>query len=148
MSKRKVERAKAMPPIETEKWIVDTKYFNLPEGEEFNLESGLKLSELKLAYETYGKLNEKKNNAILICHALSGDAHAAGYQGQDKKPGWWEQMKIKLGDTPRDSRVIAETIRLSRTRTEQSHRGKGLRQLTSVLENTEGGILQLFSNHG
>lgn len=72
--------------------IVETKYFNLSEGEEFVLESGVKLPELKIAYETYGELNKKKTNAILICHALSGDAHAAGYHEGETKPGWWDDM--------------------------------------------------------
>ena len=51
--------------------------------EEFVLTSGAKLSGLKIAYETYGHLNEDKSNAVLICHALSGDAHAAGYHAGD-----------------------------------------------------------------
>ncbi len=43
-----------------------------------------------IIYETYGKLNANRSNAILICHALSGDHHAAGYHSpEDKKPGWW-----------------------------------------------------------
>ena len=49
------------------------------------------LPEFTLAYETYGTLNCDKSNALLICHALSGDQHAAGYYTmQDKKPGWWD----------------------------------------------------------
>jgi len=71
---------------------VVTKYYNMSEGEKFVLESGVKLPELKIAYETYGELNEEKTNAILICHALSGDAHAAGYHPGAKKPGWWDPM--------------------------------------------------------
>jgi homoserine O-acetyltransferase/O-succinyltransferase len=72
--------------------FVDTKYYNAPDDGSFELESGLKLKGLKIAYETYGKLTEEKDNAILICHALSGDAHAAGYRRGEKKPGWWDNM--------------------------------------------------------
>lgn len=55
------------------------------------LESGQKLGPVTLQYETYGELNDDRSNAILAFHALSGDAHAAGYHRQgDEKPGWWE----------------------------------------------------------
>ena len=57
------------------------------------LDSGATLGPITLAYETYGKLDEHKQNAILICHALSGDAHVAGYHNtEDRKPGWWDAM--------------------------------------------------------
>ena len=57
------------------------------------LESGVKLRDIELIYETYGDLNKKRNNAILICHALSGNHHAAGYHSKsDKKPGWWDAL--------------------------------------------------------
>ncbi len=72
--------------------IVALKYYDLPAGEKFDLESGLFLEELKIAYETYGELNDGKTNAVLLCHALSGDAHAAGTYKGDKKPGWWHDM--------------------------------------------------------
>ena len=56
-----------------------------------NLDCGKTLDNFSLIYETYGNLNQEKNNAILICHALSGDHHAAGYHSvDDKKPGWWD----------------------------------------------------------
>lgn len=55
------------------------------------LECGIDLPEYDIIYETYGELNEKKSNAILVCHALSGDQHVAGYNAmEDKKPGWWD----------------------------------------------------------
>ena len=55
------------------------------------LESGKALPFYELIYETYGTLNSDHSNAILICHALSSDHHAAGYHStEDKKPGWWE----------------------------------------------------------
>jgi len=55
------------------------------------LECGIDLPEYDLIYETYGELNAKKSNAILVCHALSGDQHVAGYNAmEDKKPGWWD----------------------------------------------------------
>jgi homoserine O-acetyltransferase len=57
------------------------------------LKSGEVLKEYSLAYETYGVLNANGSNAVLICHALSGSHHAAGYYSEaDTKPGWWDTM--------------------------------------------------------
>jgi homoserine O-acetyltransferase/O-succinyltransferase len=57
------------------------------------LESGQTLGPIEVAYETYGTLNEARSNAVLICHALSGDAHVAGLHSEnDRKPGWWDMM--------------------------------------------------------
>lgn len=57
------------------------------------LESGRSIAPLTLAYETYGTLAPERDNAILLLHALSGDAHAAGRHSRaDRKPGWWDDM--------------------------------------------------------
>ncbi len=73
--------------------LVETRYFTFAAPpDELILDSGEKLGPITLAYETYGKLNIQKSNAILIHHALSGDAHAAGFHGGDGKPGWWDEM--------------------------------------------------------
>ncbi|HEC59813.1 hypothetical protein LCGC14_1372440 [marine sediment metagenome] len=55
------------------------------------LDCGRTLPSYDLIYETYGVLNNAASNAVLICHALSGDHHAAGFHNaDDKKPGWWD----------------------------------------------------------
>lgn len=69
--------------------IIETQYFTF---NELVTSSGGKLSPVTQAYETYGNLNNDRSNAILILHAFSGDAHAAGFHEGAKKPGWWEIM--------------------------------------------------------
>jgi len=54
--------------------------------------SGRVLSQYDLRYETYGSLNKDRSNAVLICHALSGNHHVAGYHKGEEKPGWWNNM--------------------------------------------------------
>lgn len=55
------------------------------------LDCGRSLLRHELMIETYGELNAERSNAVLICHALSGDHHAAGYHSpEDRKPGWWD----------------------------------------------------------
>jgi homoserine O-acetyltransferase len=69
-----------------------TAIFDEP-GQELTLEGGGTLAPFTIAYETYGTLNEKRDNAVLVTHALSGDAHVAGlHNADDKRPGWWDMM--------------------------------------------------------
>ena len=53
------------------------------------LDCGKSLGPVKIAYTTYGNLNEQKSNAILICHALTGDQYVASQHPITKKEGWW-----------------------------------------------------------
>ena len=72
---------------------VETKYYNFDNPTiGLILESGEKLEPITIAYETYGRLNQQKSNAILVVHALSGEAHAAGFHKGDKHLGWWDAM--------------------------------------------------------
>lgn len=60
-------------------------------NQSLKLDCGRTLPHYQLVFETYGTLNADKSNAVLICHALSGDHHAAGYHSMDdRKPGWWD----------------------------------------------------------
>ncbi len=57
------------------------------------LSCGMTLDNYELIYETYGKLNKNKDNAVLVCHALSGNQHVAGrHKKTDKHPGWWDSL--------------------------------------------------------
>ncbi len=74
--------------------IVETRIIRvIEESAPLRLVSGKTLSSVDVAYEAYGVLNSAGDNTVLICHALSGSAHAAGlYSADDKKPGWWDIM--------------------------------------------------------
>jgi len=73
--------------------IVEAKSFTFADGSsQLKLANGGTLGPITLCYETYGQLNSAKTNAILVVHALSGDAHAAGFHQGDEKPGWWDIM--------------------------------------------------------
>jgi homoserine O-acetyltransferase len=62
-------------------------------SEPLTLKSGAVLPQFHLTYETYGELNADKSNAVLVCHALSGNHHVAGkYTENDKYPGWWDNL--------------------------------------------------------
>jgi len=91
--------------------IVKTEYADF--DVELQLESGRLLGPLRLAYETYGELNATRSNAILVCHAWTGDAHAAGrHAPEDRKPGWWDDMigPGKVLDTERFFVVCSNVI--------------------------------------
>lgn len=71
------------------------------DGPPLKLEAGGRLTPVEIEYETYGELSPKRDNAILICHALTGDAHAAGWDTdpggplrsyRQTKPGWWDEV--------------------------------------------------------
>lgn len=81
------------PPEPREGSVGQVKTRHVRFNDPLRLECGSQLEQLTLAYETYGKLNARRDNAVLVVHALSGDAHAAGYHGaKDRKPGWWDVM--------------------------------------------------------
>lgn len=67
--------------------IVKTQFVTFKD--EFFLESGRILSPVTIAYETYGTLNNNKDNVILVCHALTGSAHAAGLSSPEKNSAGW-----------------------------------------------------------
>jgi len=84
-----------MPDLTPESFADNTVGIVVPQTLHFDeplaLACGRTLPNYLLVIETYGELNSDKSNAILICHALSGSHHAAGYHSaDDKKPGWWE----------------------------------------------------------
>jgi len=70
---------------------VETRYVELCR-EGLALDNGVTLGPITVAYETYGELDSARNNVVLVCHALSGGAHAAGLMPGEVKPGWWDRM--------------------------------------------------------
>ena len=63
-----------------------------PADQPLRLDSGALLSPLEIAYKTYGVLNADKSNAVLVCHALTGDQHVASTHPVTGKPGWWNRV--------------------------------------------------------
>jgi homoserine O-acetyltransferase/O-succinyltransferase len=91
--------------------IVKTEHISF--NTELQLESGRLLGPITLAYETYGLLNRDQSNAILVAHAWTGDAHAAGrHHQEDRKPGWWDDMigPGKVLDTDRYFVICSNVI--------------------------------------
>lgn len=72
--------------VETQRVVLFT------EGDPLVLESGETLAPVEVAYETYGALAPDGSNAVFVCHALTGDAHAAGHHGDPERPGWWDTL--------------------------------------------------------
>ena len=66
--------------------------FRLPAGSALPLDSGARLDGLEIAYQTYGVLNDARSNAVLVCHALTGDQYAAGAHPVSGKSGWWSRL--------------------------------------------------------
>ncbi len=79
--------AKTSPEIETGGGV-----WRFPAGQPLRLDSGASLSPLEVAYKTYGHLNADKSNAVLVCHALTGDQHLASQHPVTGKPGWWDRV--------------------------------------------------------
>ena len=106
--------------------VVRTQYVDLPDP--LRLDSGATLAPVRIAYETYGTLAPAKDNVVLVCHALSGDAHAAGWSDDPNAPttvdgmgaaqrgrsglGWWDGMigPGKAFDTDRHFVVCSNLI--------------------------------------
>lgn len=63
-----------------------------PANKPLRLDSGAKLAPLEIAYNTYGTLNADRSNAVLVCHALTGDQHVASIHPTTGKPGWWSRV--------------------------------------------------------
>jgi homoserine O-acetyltransferase len=66
--------------------------FTFPPTQYLSLDSGGRISPLSLAWKTFGRLNAEKSNAVLLCHALTGDQYATGTHPITGKPGWWSTM--------------------------------------------------------
>ena len=94
--------------------LVEKQYVTLFEPpHELVLEGGRKLGPITVAYETVGELSPEKDNAIFVCHALTGDSHIAGkYQPDDRKSGWWDGFvgPDKGIDTDRYFVICANTL--------------------------------------
>ena len=84
----KSEQHARLRQVEVERPTSQTVRFDAP----LKLDSGVELGPITIAYQTYGTLNAEKSNAVLVCHALTGDQHVANDHPITGKPGWWETM--------------------------------------------------------
>lgn len=100
---KRSKQVKAPDNVESVGWVRPKLFFLCQQNgnKPFKLESGRELKDVVIEYETYGTLNPDKSNAILITHALSGDAHVAGWDStanseyrpwRMKGPGWWDNL--------------------------------------------------------
>ena len=73
--------------------VVETRHVRLFTAEEpLRMMGGASLGPVDVAYETYGTLTPARDNAVMVCHALTGDAHAAGFHPGAERPGWWDNL--------------------------------------------------------
>lgn len=87
------EIVEAAPRDEGSVGIVRTQFATLFESKKLELSKGEQLGSIRVAYETYGELSPQRDNAIFVCHALTGDAHVAGkHAPESKKVGWWDEL--------------------------------------------------------
>jgi homoserine O-acetyltransferase/O-succinyltransferase len=90
----------AKPPKSRKEFVIhrsqadepDSLVVRFPKDQPLILDSGAKISPLQIAYQTYGQLNSDKSNAVLVCHALTGDQHVANENPVTGKAGWWETL--------------------------------------------------------
>ena len=88
-----IDRAEGADRVaHTEVETPQSELVRFPESAPLKLDCGRLLSPFQIAYKTYGALNADKSNAILICHALTGDQHVASVNPVTGKPGWWETL--------------------------------------------------------
>jgi len=78
--------ARSLGLVETQRVVLFT------EDNPLVLDSGETLAPVEVAYETYGERTASDNNVVVICHALTGDANAAGHHGDPTHPGWWDTL--------------------------------------------------------
>ena len=78
--------ARSLGLVETQRVVLFT------EDNPLVLDSGETLAPVEVAYETYGERSASDNNVVVICHALTGDANAAGHHGDPAHPGWWDTL--------------------------------------------------------